>query len=143
MITVEKSVQINKPIGDVFAYATNIDNVTKWQDGVESIEIEGHPNTVGGKYTEVRKFLGREMRTTLEITAYEANAKWAAKVLEGPVPYEVVADYKSEDGGTKVIMHIDGEPSGFFKLAQGAVQKQLDKSMEEDLQRLKEQVEAS
>jgi uncharacterized membrane protein len=143
MITVEKSVQINKPIGDVFAYATNIDNVTKWQDGVESIEIEGDSNTVGGKYTEVRKFLGREMRTTLEITAYEANAKWAAKVLEGPVPYEVVADYKSEDGGTKVIMHIDGEPSGFFKLAQGAVQKQLDKSMEEDLQRLKEQVEAS
>lgn len=143
MITVEKSVQINKPIEDVFAYATNIENVTKWQEGVESIEVEGDPNAVGGKYTEVRKFLGREMRTSLEITAYESNAKWAAKVLEGPVPYEVVASYEPADGGTNVTMHIDGEPSGFFKLAQGAVQKQLDKSMEEDLQRLKEQVEAS
>jgi len=93
MITVEKSVQINKPVEDVFAYTTNIDNTTKWQQGVESIEVEGDPNAVGGKYTEVRKFLGREMRTTLEITAHESNAKWAAKVLEGPVPYEVVANY--------------------------------------------------
>jgi uncharacterized membrane protein len=143
MITVEKSVEINKPVEEVFAYTANIDNTTKWQEGVESIEVEGDPNTVGGKYTEVRKFLGREMRTNLEITAYEANSKWAAKVLEGPVPYEVVADFKSADGGTKVTMHIDGEPSGFFKLAQGAVQKQLDKSMEEDLQRLKKQVEAA
>lgn len=143
MITVEKTVHINKPVEAVFAYATNIDNVTDWQEGVESIEVDGDPNTVGGKYTEVRKFLGREMKTTLEITAHESNTKWAAKVLEGPVPYEVVADYESADGGTKVTMHIDGEPSGFFKLAQGAVQKQLDKSLEEDLQRLKEQVEAA
>jgi len=142
MITVEKSVQINKPIDAVFAYATNLDNITKWQEGVESVEVEGDPNATGGKYTEVRKFLGREMRTTLEITAFETKSKWAAKVLEGPVPYEVLASYESADGGTKVTMHIDGEPSGFFKLAQGAVQKQLDKSMEEDLQRLKERVEA-
>jgi len=143
MITVEKSVEINKPIEDVFAYATNIENITKWQEGVESIEVEGDPNAVGGKYTEVRKFLGREMKTTLEITAHESNAKWAAKVLQGPVPYDVVASYEPSAGGTKVTMHIDGEPSGFFKLAQGAVQKQLNTSMEEDLQRLKEQVEAN
>lgn len=143
MITVEKTVQINKPVEDVFAYTTNVDNTTKWQEGVESIEVEGDPNTVGGKYTELRKFLGRDMRTTLEITAYESNAKWGAKALDGPVPYEVLASFESSNGGTKVTMHIEGEPSGFFKLAQGAVQKQLDKSMEEDLQRLKERVEAA
>jgi uncharacterized membrane protein len=143
MITVEKSVEINQPIEDVFTYATNIENLTKWQEGVDSIKVEGDSNAVGGKYTEVRKFLGREMKTSLEITAYESNAKWAAKVLEGPVPYEVTAEYQSSEGGTKVTMHIDGEPSGFFKLAQGAVQKQLDKSMEEDLQRLKEMLESN
>ena len=143
MITVEKTVHINKPVEAVFAYATNLDNLTKWQNGVESVAVEGNPNAAGGKYTEVRKFMGREMKTTLEITAYKPNAKWAAKVLEGPVPYEVLATYESANGGTKVTMHIDGEPSGFFKLAQGAVQKQLDSSMEEDLQRLKEHVEAA
>src|SRR3990172_1683767 len=100
MITVEKSIMIDKPVAEVFAYASNIDNVTKWQDSVESVEVEGDPGTVGGKYTEVRKFLGREMKTTLEITAFELNDKWSAKVIRGPVPYEVVARYESTTGGT-------------------------------------------
>jgi uncharacterized membrane protein len=143
MITVEKSVVINKPAADVFAYASDFQKVPKWQGGVESVEVEGDANAVGGKYTEVRKFLGREMKTTLEITAYESGAKWAAKALDGPVPYEVTIQLEAANGGTKMTTHLEGEPSGFFKLAQGAVQSQLDKSLEEDLQRLKEQVEAS
>ena len=142
MITVDKSIQINKPAIDVFAYASDFDKVSKWQGGVESVEVEGDANAIGGKYTEVRKFLNREMRTTLEITAYEPNAKWAAKAINGPVPYEVTMTLEAINGGTKVVTHIDGEPTGFFKMAQGAVQSQLDKSLEDDLQRLKEQVEA-
>jgi uncharacterized membrane protein len=143
MITVEKSVQINKPVADVFAYVTDYVNTTKWQGGVESVEVEGDANAVGGKYTEVRKFLGREMKTTLEITVFEPNAKWAAKALSGPVPYEATTTFEASNGGTKVTTHVDGEPSGFFKMAQGAVQKQLDKSLEEDMQRLKEMLEAA
>jgi len=143
MITVEKSIHVNKPVEEVFAYTSDFANTTKWQGGVESVELDGNANEVGGKYTEVRKFLGREMKTTLEITAYTPNAKWAAKALNGPVPYEVITTFESENGGTKIYTRVDGEPSGFFKLAQGAVQSQLDKSLEEDLQRLKEQVEAS
>ena len=143
MITVERSIQIDKPAADVFAYASNSDNATKWQGGVESVEVDGDGNLVGGKYTEVRKFLGREMRTTLEVTVYEPNTKWAAKAITGPVPYEVTMTLEGAEGGTRVTTHIDGEPTGFFKMAQGAVQSQLDKSLEEDLQRLKEQVEAS
>jgi len=143
MITVEKTIHINKPVEEVFAYTSNFENTTQWQGGVESVEVEGDPNQVGGKYTEVRKFLGREMKTTLEVTAFERNAKWAAKALNGPVPYEVVTTFESENGGTKIYTRVDGEPSGFFKLAQGAVQSQLDKSLEEDLQRLKEQLEGA
>jgi uncharacterized membrane protein len=143
MITVERSIQIDKPAADVFAYASNYDNATKWQGGVESVEVEGDGNQVGEKYTEVRKFLGREMRTTLEVTVYELNTRWAAKAVTGPVPYEVTMTLEDVDGGTRVTTHIDGEPTGFFKMAQGAVQNQLDKSLEGDLQRLKEQVEAA
>jgi len=143
MITVERSVQIDKSAADVFAYASNYDNATKWQGGVESVEADGDGNQVGGKYTEVRKFLGREMRTTLEVTAYEPNVKWSAKTITGPVPYEVTMTLEAAGDGTKVTTHIDGEPTGFFKMAQGAVQGQLEKSLEGDLQRLKEQVEAA
>ena len=143
MITVEKTIHIDKPVEEVFAYTSDFANTTKWQGGVDSVEYDDSVNTVGGKYTEVRKFLGREMKTSMEITAFEANAKWAAKATNGPVPYEIVTTFEAENGGTKIYTRVDGEPSGFFKLAQGAVQSQLDKSLEEDLGRLKEQVEAA
>jgi len=127
----------------VFAYTSNFDNVTKWQGGVESVEVDGNANAVGGRYTEVRKFLGREMKTTLEITAFESNAKWGARAVNGPVPYEVTTTFEPANGGTKLVTHFKGEPSGFFIFAQNAVQSQLEKSLEEDLQRLKDQVEAA
>ena len=143
MITVEKSIHINKPVEEVFAYTSNFENITRWQGGVESVEIDGDVHRSGGKYTEVRKFLGRDMKTTLVITEFEPNARWAAKALSGPVPYEVTATFKPVEGGTHMTTHIEGEPSGFFKLAQGPVQSQLEKSLDEDMQRLKDQVESS
>jgi hypothetical protein len=37
----------------------------------ELIEGEGSTNTIGARFTDVRKFMGQEMRTTLEITDFE------------------------------------------------------------------------
>ena len=144
MITVEKSVLINKPVADVFAFVTNGNNTTKWQIGVEAVEQgEGPANTVGSRYSEVRKFMGQEMRTTLELTAFEANTKWGAKVVKGPVPYEITTTFEPANGGTKMTTRVEGEPSGFFKVAQGMVSSQLEKNIEESGQKLKELLETA
>ncbi len=141
MIKVEKSIVINKPVEDVFNFVTGADNYTKWQAAVEQV-IEGGPrNTVGSQFTEVRKFMGQEMRTTLELTEFVPNAKWAAKVVKGPVPYEVNMTFQSIDGSTKVTTCVDGEPKGFFKLAEGMVAGQLEKSLADDELKLKELLE--
>jgi len=56
---------------------------------VETIIPEGPPNVVGSRYTEVHKFMGQDMKSTMEITAFEQNDRWAVRVIKGPVPYEV------------------------------------------------------
>ena len=143
MITVEKSIQINKPVSEVFAFVTNGDNTTKWQIGVEAVQQAEDPaNTVGARYSEVRKFIGQEMKTTLEITAFEPDTKWSAKVVKGPVPYELTTTFEPADGGTRMTTRIEGEPSGFFKVAQGMVSGQLEKNLEESGQKLKELLES-
>jgi len=141
---VEKTVIIKKPVAEVFAYALNNENATKWQGGVVSMQIdEGPDNVVGSRYTEVRKFLGQEMKTTLEITAFTENLKWAAKVIKGPVPYEVTMTYTAVPEGTKVTTLVEGEPKGFFKLAEAIVASTLEKSLEEDQNRLKDLMEST
>ena len=141
---VEKSVIINKPVAEVFAYVQNNENSTKWQSGVVSMQMdEGPDNVVGSRYTEVRKFLGKEMRTTMEITAFTENVKWAAKVIKGQVLYEVTMTYAAVPEGTKITTVVEGEPKGFFKLAENMVTSTLDKSLEEDLNRLKTLLEGT
>jgi uncharacterized membrane protein len=141
MITVETAVQIDKPVEEVFAYAIEPENGPKWQEGLDAITDVSPEREVGARYTEVRKFLGREMNTIIETVALEPNAKWVGKVVEGPVPYEVTVTYEAVDGGTKMTTHVEAEPKGFFKMAQGAVQSQLEKSLEESGQNLKKLME--
>jgi uncharacterized membrane protein len=137
MIKVEKSVVIDKPVALVFAYAADSANSPKWQAGVDSVILEGPADVVGSKYTEVRKFMGQEMKSTLEITAFEKDAKFSAKVIKGPVPFEVTAMFEPSGNGTKMTTKVEGEPKGFFKIAEGMLQGQLEKSLEEDNNRLK------
>jgi len=141
MIKAESSIVINKPPAEVFAFVTNSDNTTKWQNGVETVIPDGPSNVVGSKYTEVRKFMGQEMKSVLEITAFEQDSKWAAKVLDGPVLYTVTATFTPEGTGTKMNTSVEGEPKGFFKIAGGMLESQLTKSLQEDAGRLKKLLE--
>jgi uncharacterized membrane protein len=143
MITVERSVVINKPVEVVFAYVSDNSNDSKWQAGVESVIPEGPANVVGSKWTEVRKFMGQEMRSTLEVTAFVANSKIASKVIKGPVPFEARVTFEASGGGTKVTTRVEGEPKGFFKVAEGALRGQLEKSLDEDGKSLKAILEAA
>ncbi len=119
MIKVSSVVVINRPVAEVFAFVLDTSNATKWQGGVENVIPDGPQDVVGSKFTEVRKFMGQEMKSTLEITVHEKNARWGAKVLKGPVPFEVMQTFSSESGGTKITTEVEGEPKGFFKIAGG------------------------
>ena len=141
MIKVQSSVVINKSAEEIYAYASNSANSPKWQGGVESVVDDGPPNTVGSKYTEVRKFMGQEMKTTLEIVEVVPNVKWSAKVVKGPVPYTVTITYEAANGGTKMTTMVEGEPTGFFKIAEGMVASQLEKSLGENGELLKKILE--
>lgn len=142
MMKVEKSVVINKPVAEVFAFSQDIEKAAKWQGAVDSIEmVKGPDNTVGSQYNEVRKLLGKEMKTTLEITEFKENERWGAKVVKGPIPYEVTMNYTSVPGGTKITTIVEGEPKGFFKLAENMVASSVEKSLEEDYERLKGMLE--
>jgi uncharacterized protein YndB with AHSA1/START domain len=137
MIRVERSVEIDMPVEKVYAYVTNGDNATQRQGGVAALIADGPQDVMGAQSTEVRKLMGQEMKSVMEITVIEANSRWAARALKGPAPYEVTVTFEPSGGGTRMTTHVEGEPTGFFKLAEGAIRGQLEKSLEEDGKRLK------
>jgi uncharacterized membrane protein len=143
MITIEKDVHINRPVADVFAFVADIGNDMKWQvDLIRSEQTSPGPVAVGSTGLYVQKFMGREMKNETIVTEFEPPKKHGFKTTSGPVQFEAVSTFEDMGGGTHNSIVIKGEPGGFFKIAEGLLAKELDKSMGRDLAKLKELLEA-
>ena len=136
MIRVEKSVIIKKPVKEVFAYTHKIDDLPKWANMSVQM-LKGPENAVGSRFLSSHKFLGKEMKMTMEITAFKENEKWAAKTVDGPVQSQMTMTFEEVPEGTKFTMINEGETKGFFKLAEGVVASSMEKSFEESINSLK------
>jgi uncharacterized protein YndB with AHSA1/START domain len=141
MIRVDSEVVINRPASEVFSYLTDPEKAPEWQSSLIEAHADG-PMQVGTKVTEVRKFLGRRMDSTLEVTQYEPDRKFSMRVLSGPVPFDVEHTLEVDDGGTRLKWVGTGEPAGFFKLAEPLVARQAQRQFRGDFETLKDLLEA-
>lgn len=139
----EHTLVIGRPPADVFAYLTEVRNLPAWQPSVVSVERpdEG-PVDVGTRFTEVRKFVGRRLHTTMEVTEHAPGERLYLQVVEGPVRYRVTHDLEAVDDGTRVNVAVEGETGGFFALADGLVARQGERQLRADFGRLKAILEA-
>jgi carbon monoxide dehydrogenase subunit G len=143
VITVDKSIHINKPAAEVFAFMSDFANDAKWQaDLIRSEKTSDGPMAVGSTGLTVQKVMGKEMQNGIEVTVYEPPKRFAAKTTSGPVKFEFTATYEEMGGGTHVTMNMKGEAGGFFKVAEGMLKKEIEKSFERDFAKLKEILEA-
>jgi hypothetical protein len=142
MIKVELSIDIERPVAEVFAFVTNPANDAKWQEGViESRMVSPGPMGVGSKLKDARKFLGLKLESELEVTEYAPNKVFGLKVSSGPMQFEIKQSFEAVGGGTRIALVAEGEPAGVFKLAGGAFKKQLEGQLTADSERLKKVLE--
>jgi len=143
MINFEISVLIDQPVEVVFAFLSDPLNLPKWQKMVAKIEpVSSVPAGVGSRFNVHSKFLGRKIDGVMEITDYEAPAKFGFKNVAGPMQVRATATLKTAGTGTKLTLNGQGEPAGMFKLAEGALAAQVKSQMEENLKRLKSVLES-
>jgi hypothetical protein len=69
---VEESVEIDRPVEEVFSYVANPENLPEWSSIVLDVrkETQGPPKE-GDRFTSVSKFLGRRFETPFEVVSYE------------------------------------------------------------------------
>jgi uncharacterized membrane protein len=145
MIKVEKSIVIDRPAQEVFAYVSDHTNAPRWQRGLLEVrrETEG-PIGVGTRHTLVRAFMGRRMEASNEFTQYEPNRLVSFKVTADSVAAQgwyVVAPEGS--GHTKLTSRIEMQPSGLTRLAQPLMAASLSREVVANLSDLKRLLEAN
>ena len=71
------------------------------------------------------------------------NQKFAFKSTSGPIKFNFVQAFASAPGGTKIEIHVEMEPGGFFKLAEGALAGNLKQTMEAQAEKLRKVLEGA
>ncbi len=141
MVRIEFSIDIDRPPSEVFAYLTDAERLPEWQSGAVEARWEGE-KARGAHLKEVRKFLGRRMESELEVTEYEPDRRFDLKVLSGPVPFSVQHTLEPRNGGTRLMFVGEGEPGGFFKLAEPIVARTAERQFKNDFETLKDLLDA-
>jgi hypothetical protein len=93
---------------------------------------------------ESRDLLGRELRTTLEISEYEPPRVFALHALGGPAPFDVRHELEPAAGGdgTSMRVVVEGDPAFLPGFASGLVARRLEKQLRSDFRRLKQILES-
>ena len=142
MVTIDFSLVIQRPAEEVFDYLADPEKVVMWQAWAVEIEQESEgPRGVGTRFRDVRKFLGRRIESSIEFTEYEPPKTLSLKVSTGPIPFRIRQSLESADGATRVVVHAEGEPGGFFKLAEPLVGRAAERQMRGDFETLKDLLE--
>ncbi len=142
MIKVEHIIFINRPQQEVWDFISSPANSVHWASNVESAAwISEGPPGVGSTIRSAAKFLDRKVETTSEITIWDPPNQHGLKSIGEPVPFEVIIKLESKENGTQVISTSQMEIGGFFKMGEGFVRKQTEKSIVASLQALKRVLE--
>ena len=144
MARFDVSTTIKRPVEDVFAVMSNVENNPKWSSvALEAEQTSPGPIGVGTTARVVAKVLGRRMESDFEVTEFEPNRKFVSQSKSGPFPLQVSVTFEPIEGGTRVNTTIEGEPGGFFKLAEPLIVSVSKRQSQSDLDNLKDLMEAN
>ena len=97
MLEFENTVYIDRPIGEVFAYLSDFENIPKWNYYVLDVrQLSESPIGVGTTYHQVRKTDKQDFR----ITEFEPNHTVAVKTLPQSSPELEMRFSLYEEGNT-------------------------------------------
>ena len=145
MAPIVASVEISRAPEDVFAYVTDPSHLPEWQQSVIDVQRLDAPVSVGTRVAITRQAGPRKMTTTSEITELVAPHRWAVRGVDGPVRGNVTGRVEPLDDGarSRVTIDLDLDGHGIGKLLVPlVVQRQAQKEMPQNVQTLKQRLEA-
>ena len=143
MIRLQESIEINRPVKEVYDYIVNVENAQKWQPAVIEVKrVTEGPIRVGTQFREVAKMMGRQFNTICEITELEAEKRFAFKgTSSGPFEYE--ASYTLEPRGNATRLNIVGKmrTKGLWILLEPIFKGEVKKESRQEVLRMKSVIE--
>lgn len=141
-LRVQESIEIGRPVTDVYSYVANVNNLSDWAGPV--IDVQNPPAgtaTTGDTFVLVQKFLGRRFEAPCKVTEAEPDRQYTYQSTGGPIPYTFSWTCEEAPSGTRLTQTAEGEPGSFFTLVGPLFEKAAQRQVKHDLQTLKDLLE--
>ena len=144
MKPVTTTVDIDRAQPDVFAYLSDFENNPVWQNGMKSCRwTSPAPHGVGATYDQVAEFLGRRIVSSFAVVEHQPGRRVKITSTSGPFPITETRSVEPlGDGRCRVDVVVEGDASGFFRMAEPLLRPMVARSVTGDYQRLKQVLES-
>jgi uncharacterized protein YndB with AHSA1/START domain len=138
----EITVDVARPPAEVFAYLTDVSKLPEWQTSASEADVDGAVR-LGARVRERRHFLGRDVRTELEVTAYAPPQRFDVESRSGPVEFNIRHTLTPTPEGTRLRADVEVKIGGMMRLAAQGPLKIAAREFRSDFARLKDLLEAT
>jgi uncharacterized protein YndB with AHSA1/START domain len=142
-IDITAQVRVDRPPGEVAAYMTDPANDPEWIGGVREARLEGEPPVrPGSRVARVAGFLGKRVEYVNEVVALDAEHLDMRSVV-APFPMHITYSFTPDGAPERTLVRnrVRGEPGGFFALFGPLLAPMVRRSVQKDLERLRDALE--
>lgn len=141
MAEITHTLTIARPVEEVFARLTDPEGVPEWQESALAVvRDEDGPVGVGSRWTERRKFMGRESDAAVEVTEHEPDRLFTLAIKAGPVAVGIRHALRAVPEGTSLVIDVSGG-EGVPRFMRGMAVKAVARQAAKDFTVLKDQLE--
>ena len=126
----QRTITVDRPADQVFAFFADPRNDVKWRPHVKEIAANGPPGIGSTIHQVVEGPGGRGIPADIEVVAYEPSTRYAFQVTAGPVRPAGEFLFAPSGTGTEVRFSLEAKLGGIKRLAMSKpVQRSMDGEM--------------
>lgn len=137
MITLEFWKLIDAKPEAVFEYLSDLNHLPAWQAMIRKISPTPVPIQIGTTAEVSAEVAGRSIEGQITITRFDPPNSIAYEMKAGPTRVTAEMIIVPAGSGTRLDLHGQAEPAGILKLAEKAIQSQVQTQMQHNLDTLK------
>ncbi len=142
METFSNSVTIDRPVDEVFAFLSDLENVPKWNYAIaETRKSSPGPVAVGTTYVQ-RREIPKPSEEQLVVTELSPDRRLAVEGKLGPFPAKSRYELEPAGAGTVLVNTVELEMTGPLRLVGGIAASRVKTAVAENLDVLKRLLES-